>query len=130
MPIQAWRHLLKYMRGEDLHLQLNALFGLTSPCSPLARADHMGPRVALSRQGSWGVQASLCWKESVSAHTGDAKPSSEPQGRCWSPEGRLVQRSHLTRDRAIPQAPPSRPSPCCFFPAFEFFSLMLLRGVM
>lgn len=70
MPIQAWRHLLKYMRGEDLHLQLNALVGLTSPCSPLARVDHMVPTVALSRRGSWGVQASLCWKESVSTHNG------------------------------------------------------------
>ena len=43
MPIQAWRHLLKYRRGEDLHLQLNALVGLTSPCSPSARADHVVP---------------------------------------------------------------------------------------
>lgn len=101
MPIQAWRHLLKYMRGEDLHLQLNALVGLTSPCSPLAGAGHMGPTVALSRQGSRGVQASLCWKESVSAHPGDARPSSEPQGRRWS-----LTEHHLTRDGAIPQAPP------------------------
>lgn len=91
MPSQAWRHLFKHMRGEDLHLQLNALVGLTSPCSPLARADHVVPtQRSFPEQGSWGVQASLCWKKSISAHTGDAEPSSQPQGRHWSQEGHFI----------------------------------------
>ena len=52
------------------------------------------------------MQASLCWKKSISACSGDADPSSQPQGRHWSPEGHFMQSSHLTQDMAIPQAPP------------------------
>ena len=52
MLIQAWRHLLKYMRGEDLHLQLNALVGLTSPRSPLAGAGHVGPQWPFPGKGA------------------------------------------------------------------------------
>lgn len=75
--------------------------GAHFPSQPIGRSWSRGPTVALSRQGSWGVQASLCWKESVSAHPGDARPSSEPQGQRWS-----LTEHHLTRDGAIPQAPP------------------------
>ena len=69
MPIQAWRHLLKYLRGEDMHLQLNTLAWLTSPGSPLARADHVVPPSGPSQARELG-SAVFCVleKEHLDAH--------------------------------------------------------------
>lgn len=105
MPSQAWRHLLKHMERERLAsaIKRSILTSLAAYWPELITwPSSSGP---FQNKELWSA-GFLCWKKSISAHTGDAGAFLTTAGATLVSRRAFHIEYYLTQNRPIPQATP------------------------